>query len=1035
MKSNQLYILAILAGYLLTACSKGNFASPGVKNRESTDNAVNSKNTDGVIKPMGPTSDVPDALAVRLFASADTSSTGQDSCAKPPTVFSFVSTRISPFDYCVSGASKRSPSLKFCLDANSEKLSRELDALCWVSAKDLERTVILNSGQNLVRLHVKDDAGNFASDDSIVTLDPGIAPQINIINPDAKKFSVGLPKSVIHDLLVEITDNDTPADKLKVVIQLSHPSGVGATKNLACNFSNSKRWSQCPAGAQQSSSLFKLDASKNLFTYQLTIPTDFDTSSPFVVLVTAIDQSGNAALASSSEVGSGFEVLAGRTYKGSGGAGSTIQRVGGGGYTKIMSDRNGTVYDLTLKQRVNPFDSRMCRFIRSSSATASAADCPDIIIHDFVPEAHGWAYNQDDDVFYASGVLNGARTLAQLDFRNKSVKALSSYDGKHTKSSATIPQGEVVQLSDLQLAGLQADLTFNTYTGDLYFRSDNYIFVRSMDGKTRKIIGNGTVSAELDDQFAKPGSLILPQAEGWFYPMLILKDGRLLMTGKKRAASTEGSGIGRLFVIEGLDLNNLNKQVHLINLDITDPVPSDRQLYTSLRYIPNKNKVYGVTAWVGVEELEIPKSMSESGNNVRAQAAAYVRKEGFVKLGAIDTTVNDFLVKEKSRTALPEVRQVPMYILDMVFAGQDYAYFNEYVSGYILGIDLKSRRIESVIGHVEHESKTEFSINRRVDLPKTIDLNSKGEVIFNDMKGIHRVHSDSPTSPFVVSKLISYITDPAPFVIDRVTDTLYQMNGDYTISKFMLNGSPIAEEKFSFVGGHTIPGYRIQSVLHLNSSGALKAAQWRSNWDGFRVKESYWEHVDLNPISSWTSGASIGQSILLSHSDLLSSDYPGCSACATPTPLTSNTISADKLRLSAIANGVRGPFASPVYLNDQEVLTCALHPEFRGGRASLAKINTQSKLWTFLNPTSASGSELACDVYHSQFAKLGNKIYHGFGTNVIEMDQSNLNSYVPLALKANVPSDAFINAILVTQDHLIFSDINTHRVIRIERSK
>jgi hypothetical protein len=923
-----------IAAIAFASCEKGNFSSGGKAAKNNAETILKSSQ-DRDLRTQGPVSDTPDALAIRLFASANLLP-GQDSCVNPPATTAFVSTRLSPFAYCISGAAWRSPNLELCLEMNTDLDVTDLAADCWIRKDKFEPIALLSSGKNLVRLHVRDGQGNFASDDKIVSLDPGKAPEIRIISPDFATVSRGLAKSTPQRLLLQITDNDTPADKLKVIVQLSNPSGNGGFLPLACNFQNTKIHSQCPNGATQKTNLFTLDASKNTFAYDLTIPGNYNTTEPYVILITAIDQSGNAAVASTSEIGAGWEVVAGRTYSGAGGSGSTIHQAGKSPF--ITTDRRGTLYVISELQKISPFDSRLCKMIRTPSDPVSAADCQDIIISTFRPNTRDWAYNAEDDVFYAVGTHsdNNEEGIAEINFRRNTLTVLT---GRRPKADlSTIAFGTAVSLSDHSVKAAEYPMVFDSTSKRLFFRTSHKIYTMDQSRKVTYVLGNGTIGEGNQGPVA-PQNIALPAVgNGWYFPFVVTSDGRIIISGSDKAGRPNlGSDTGVLYLIENLDLSNLNQNVSMI--DLSGDV--QRHHIRRMLYDSQSNIVYLQQSGYRLFTMNLPPPSSPFSDYVLNDLIS----------GGAPGSINDFLRKEEARatgsTSLP--RQIPGALIDFSLGNTNYLYLTLHESGNILGLDLKTGKIDLIVGYVDSYSQAEIAVNRRLSYPRKIDLAPNNDVIVSDTNGIHRVYDEN--GMMMTERLnIPSIGGVMQFTVDSTSNRIIAFQSVSDFSSLDLNNRNAAPTlyKHGLTGSnqHFMFGY-IPQFLMESKGGTLRLAYWTANWYqplAFVGWHSVFGSAEFKQVSNWsTTGSTILENIkTLSHPDKFGINFPLCpSGCDQGSLGSDNSINAANFRMgtNAYVAGTMQAGMPAFFNNGQALVTCSSHPQFRAGRESVAYVD------------------------------------------------------------------------------------------------
>lgn len=184
----------------------------------------------------------PELLKIKAFIGAD--SFPNDACLNPPGTHNIVSTFLVPVHYCVSGSSSTQPTTKICMLVNDVDTIPTEEHACWKSRSEFDPIAVLKLGTNYVRLFARDIQGNMASDGGGVEFRQGAAPLINILQPIGADIAY-VPWKVgsTHTIKVEVTDDDSKFEDLKVIVSLVSKTDSTKFRHIGCSLQITKRLS------------------------------------------------------------------------------------------------------------------------------------------------------------------------------------------------------------------------------------------------------------------------------------------------------------------------------------------------------------------------------------------------------------------------------------------------------------------------------------------------------------------------------------------------------------------------------------------------------------------------------------------------------------------------------------------------------------------------------------------------------------------------------------------------------------------------
>jgi hypothetical protein len=702
-----------------------------------------------------------------------------------------VATRLLPFDSCYQDPGKAASGVThLCIKKSA--MAPALGDSCWKSPSSLVPLFLLSNGANSLKAWAKDRAGNISLvNNNAINLNISEPPVTKAISPTPQTFSqnvwlTGDQKTIVWSA----TDDDTAFEQLKFIVTLAEVNNLSNFSTLACNFKNTPVWKQCPDTAVELSSLLTTDSATKRISFKFTVPSNWQTTKKYMILLTTIDRSGNASVTSTQEINAGFEVLAGKTYRGIGGSPNRLARTAHSSRTQF--DRHGSIYDTVQGFKASAFDLRTCRAFKAPGAAAQFSDCEDIIETAYsVVSSNPWAYDRTADVFYA--VTKELSALVKIDFQNHTITPINHIPKK-----------------------LFAHLSFQEETGTLYFRDEAQLFSLDRAGIVRHVAGAKNGALVPSNQTIAQKNVVLPDADLAF---VVTRDNRIYFSGDKLASTPYGSNFGLHYILSGFDPSDSNKLVRLEMLTPDGGVYGAHTLgftdfaLSSLVQDPETNRLYAAGTYHGIAYLDLPAT---------GAAPADYRWKWLVeysKLGANEKSL--ILTGIDSAVGV----KANFYAFDLLVPATGVLYFNNSLTANALSYDFASKQVERILGGPIGEDGTGFGPNRELESPLSINVKSSNEIWFNDFYNLQKVVLN-PTEGSTVSTVQSGFT-LHPFRFDLSSNRLVQQAGR-TTKVFDLNDM----SKAPAVRSMTNQPYNGDVQLGLsNSFSGLKVGYVTSDFD------------------------------------------------------------------------------------------------------------------------------------------------------------------------------------------------------------
>ncbi len=982
----------------------------------------------------------PQHLKIKAFIGADSFS--NNPCANPPGTHSAVATMLLPVDYCLSGSSAAEATTEICMLINDSDTVPTEDNACWKSRIAFDPIAVLKIGDNKVQLFARDIHGNTASDGGGVDFRQGAAPLINFLQPVAAEIAyVPWKAGSTHTIKVEVTDDDSQFKDLKIIVSLISKNDSTKFKHIGCSFANNQALKQCPDASLYNSPIIVADAAKNLFTINYIVPSDFSDNQVYSVFITAIDQAGNASIASTQEINRGFEVLAGRSYKGYGGTGSTIEPVGD--YADIYVDKRKAIYLPQKNIKIDPFDTRTCRLFRSSEADRSAIDCKDSVVSEFTID-NKWAYNSKGDIFYATGesALTGQRHLLKMDFKAKTVTPVISSqvassagtlltDQIPANTKASLVQFEVPAPkvgSGYALGGLSKNLWFIESKQLLIFNYKNQLFSLNNSGEIRFVLGSsqGQTSWPLDQKNISQAAVNIP-SDG--RPFAVSEDGRILFGGTQDAEKNSGAGLGNQYILTGFDPQNLEAKVSLEKLLPGNTTDDPRNYHiASVTYDAVANRFIATLGWFGAYQMKLPAVGDPQDKNIWNQLTKYDKDK-------TETSLADSLASDQASDGsfVSGPRASLHFAFGVVNAAPEIIYLTERRNGLVFSFNIKTNRMALIVGYRAGLEPTQMAINRRLYFPRFISLDDKGDVVFSDKYNLQRIKlSEKSTSAPNIETLISGFPI-FPVTLDRSKNQLLLFAADgFSKYNYLSLTSPPTVYK-----GSTYKLEYVTGAGFSNDLVNLKVASIGGRWGGQSVKESF-SVSSAQPASGFDVVTT-----LMSHTDSISTGYVE--------PL--QTTASEYLN-PGVASGIYDPATfrmAPVVSNrlqfglgsklaytadDNSYIACAFDPQTKTWRFAEFDM-AEKKIYMFdvlLNGTSIG----ACNSIKEQFQFSNGAMYLGsfaksavYSLDLTKIREFHVSNATLVKVKGSFAGEGF-NGLFVDSKYVYYTDAS-NRVIRNER--
>ncbi len=959
------------------------------------------------------------APTITMLVGRDVANFCQGSALAAATV---VSTKVIPVSYCAADPGNPSSGVKqVCIQAATSPAAPAPDSPCWQPAQETLRPVVLSPGANQVYAHVKDNAGYVSQISGGVTLNLGLAPKVEILEPKPQEVSAAKWQAgQSHTFRFKVTDDDTTFSSLRTVISLLDANDDANFRHLACNFSNDAVTQFCPDGAVPSSPLISSSAVSQTFSFTFVVPADWDQNKKYLLLATVIDQSGNASIRSSQELNAPYEVVAGVTYRGIGGTGTTMAADSHTGL-HIVSDRRGSLLIPARNLRFSSStDNRSCRMLRLGATDRTAFDCPDVIETPYASSLLGypWAYDSTRDVFYARINHANQRLIGKIDFNARRLDIVFGGAGKTNLTSNLPPQA---LSTDYRNSSVYSFLFFDAASQTLLFRSRSQLYAIGPQNQLRFIAG-ADLGADFppDQNDVAQAALVLPDEDE---PFAFSTDRRLLISGEKAANKPFGSFWGLQYLAGPLDFSNPAAPTDLIK--ISTPAGTDRTNYDlgSISYDPTNNRFYGSNAWVALSYMALPP--------LGSPASAYTWNDLILRSESTLVAEETFLQSYSPSQTTPFPIVFGAFPVTHTLASSSLIYFYNSMNGTILSLDLTSKAIDRYLGTKSGTLESSAAQNQVLDTVRTLAFDNQGKLLLRDFYSTLRVTTGaSLESGGQIERLDSAIGF-GPFVFRSATNEVFQANVyDSSVGAQgglrIFNYDELSASTASIAAAGPV-GYPAGYTLN-NNLDAPKVFGLNGEYDeNSGVTHQAWAFQNaFGPRSALTAAVRTA----FSAADLFGLGVNFCSGVCNQGTLVSNYYAASSYRLAPVRALYRwrSPISKPVYLtNDTDVLL--------GHADKFMLFDTVSSRVYELNAEDTSATRIV-GAPGAIFENTGGKTYlaipTGTGRGVYEVNAANAKVDNKLRLTP-IPLDydiANFRAIHVKDGFLYFSDSATQRVIR-----
>ena len=610
---------------------------------------------------------------------------------------------------------------QFCLKSNASSVPLAFPSLsdaCWKPVAQAPKQVLLTSesdGLNVFHLFLQDTNGKVGRDEPrAITLTSSEPPTVEILAPSSSELATSIWKSGEDKVLKwKITDFDTLPLDIRVVVTLMNRSNKEDFVHLACSFADAPNapLKQCPdTKLAQSSAIRRFSDGSGQYSFK--VNPSWDLSKPYMLAVTAIDKAGNAAVQTTAEINQNWEVLAGRSYNGFGGTGSTIRATESSHL--VAADSLGQLYNISNHKdgnyKVRSLDGRTCRFSKRVGAPPSPFDCEDIIATDESILGSEWTYIEHKDVFYAAVSGN----ILEINFKARSVRKLLGIGNE------PLPVGtEKKPLSALAtIPGLSSRLAYEPVSKSAYFISSRRIYqIDSLD-KVNFVVGSGRIQdAPVPLLEARAADLDLPSIGGGVFS--VTPDGRILFSGDRLPNWNAGGGFGLSYVLEGIKVGMPNQTTRLILLGASSNVlnvaasqPSNQvrsSMWANAQYRHEDSSVYVMNAWHGIYRIPLPP--------VGSPETAYLFEPISVSVGELTAR---FAIVPKTKIL----------------------FFSEYSLGNIFQLDIASKQKAVLVGRKGKLPDSVQSESATLSAPRYFQRLTDTEIYFSDYYGLRKTKNE-----------------------------------------------------------------------------------------------------------------------------------------------------------------------------------------------------------------------------------------------------------------------------------------------------
>ena len=866
-----------------------------------------------------------------------------------------------------------------------------------------------SGGLNVFHLFLQDANGRIGKDvPRAITLTSSEPPKVEILAPSASELATSIWKSGDDKVLKwKVSDLDTPPSESRIVVTLMNRSNKEDFVHLACSFADAPNapLKLCPdpklaqsSGIQRSS-----DGSGQ---YSFKVNTSWDLSKPYMLAVTAIDKAGNAAVLTTAEINQGWEVLAGRSYNGFGGTGSTLQTTEVNHL--VAADALGQLYNTSSHKdgnyKVRSLDGRTCRFSRKVGAPSTPFDCEDIIETNESILGNNWTSIEHKDVFYAAVSGN----ILEINFKTRSVRKVSG------TGTEPLPVGtELKPLNSLNLIpGQSTRMTYEPVSKSSYFISSGRIYEIDSSDKVRFVVGSGR------NQLS-PSPLVEARASDLDLPTIgsvvfsVAPDGRILFSGNPLTNWTNGSGFGLSYVLEGIKVGTPDQTVRLMVLGgttgVLDPTaimpsnPVRSTMWASAQYKPEDSSVYVMNSWKGIYRIPLPP--------VGSPEASYQFEPISVSVGEL---TERFAIVTKTKIL----------------------FFTEFTAGNIFQLDIASKQKVVLVGRNSKMPDSIQSENGTLRAPRYFQRLTDTEIYFNDFYGLRKTKAEG--GGWTVTTLMQQPSAiyQAAFRFFEAAQKIVQVGSSNDFrSASLANPSSTAGEVKRIAGPKKL-FYGLQ-YGHSTSTSSPKMFLVNTEWDGRAISGGFMSVVSYDAALS----GSLTNSTNLAAPENLNS--PICGADK-KTLCKQGTTQSDSRGGQYFAVGTyRLPTVSFFYQNQSQQTTAAFSSDDQivytcgSGNKFLALDLPQQRIYEFA--ALANGTAVNCPFLGTAFHNFNGQIYVSvsgsfyrfssfsiFENNTAKLEKLDFGKF-PSSMKLS--QFEIVNA-GNNKSHLLFTDLETHRLLR-----
>jgi hypothetical protein len=942
-------------------------------------------------------------------------------CAKPPVVSAYVATRVVPSQICLDDQKGLGSGVdKYCIVQNASSqaiaIPGSADA-CWKDPSAFLPQVFLsseNEGMNYFHLFIKDKVGNVGRDTpQLIKIVPSEPPKVGIVSPTsselaASKWLPGQDKV----LRWKVSDQDTLALDIRIVVSLINRENHEDFKTLACSFSDAMGTPQklCPD--------VKVAASPNIVRradgtgeYRFKVDPSWDLNKPYILVVTAIDKAGNASVISSSEINADWEVIAGRSYSGFGGTGSTLQATET--YSGIAADKLGQVYNTSGHRdgntKIRALDGRSCRFSKGVGKPATAFDCDDIIESDEPILSGAWTYVEHRNSFYSvyAGIVN------EIDFIARTNKKVMG------AGSASLPVGiETKPMASLAaIGGLMPYFSYEPKSKSTFFMASNRLYRIDENQMVSFVVGSGTAAAGSPAEDSKKASeLDLPSISGNGF--IVTDDGRLIYSAAAPKHWYTGGGAALVYVIDNITWGKPDQVATLMVLGgptaPTGPYAPDyhrMSYWYNAAYSQKESAFYYSSAWTGLFKMKIP---------------------------AKGSTEDKYTTEPVVLSHVGGAYRFFSYMIALV-PNTTIAYMSDSYKGSTLQIDTASKEFNYYTGSRELiGARAEQAENVILAAPRYFHRISDSEIYFSDNTGLKKANYDSG-SGWMVTGLSPKLASAYVGAV-RIFESISKV---VQISVASLSFAPLTDIANTFSETVvTLPtangaSYPLQ-FGHSNSAVAPKLLAMSTSWDGQRVHSAQLFVAEYDPVTNTSKNSDVN--LLAGYT--LGSPYCGenkVTACA-----QSSTVPDARGGQHFVPGTYHIPQVAYFYFGNVQQTVAAFSADdkiaYTCGNNKFIAIELESKKIFEFTARGTDGSSLYCPILGAAFQQLNGEIYYAYNGQFYKLNMSNVfsrneASFVQMNY-GKFPAGFRPNQFQVvpngTKNWLYTTDLQSHRLLRKE---